>query len=171
MPNYETLDRVADSYIPLLAIVSLGSIVVAAVKAEWRMAGLRLLTIGALLAIAYGLMLVDRRLSIWSRFGLDYSTHTAVALVLVAFLAASKPRLSPVWWSSLIAYVLLMLYQGYHTLSDIIVTGVVVVVVGPAWLVVAVFLIVSRQLASHSADVPGQADLSLNATTTRSRRR
>ena len=73
MPNYETLDEIADSHVPLLAIVSLGFIVVAAFKAEWRMAGRRLLTIGALLTIAYGLMFLDRQLSIWSRFGLDYS--------------------------------------------------------------------------------------------------
>jgi hypothetical protein len=135
MLSYETLDTIADAYTPLLAIVSLAFIITPLLKAQWCVAALRLLTVSALLAITYGLMLVDGRFNIWLTFGLDYSTHTAVALVLVAFLAANQPRLTVFWVGSLIAYLLLMLYQGYHTTSDIVVTAVVVV--APAWLVIA----------------------------------
>lgn len=135
MPSYETLDTIADAYTPLLVIVSLAFIVVALFRAQWRVAGLRLLTVSVVVTIAYGLMFFDARFNIWSTFGLDYSTHTAVALVLVAFLTANRPRLTVLWVGSLIAYVLLMLYQGYHTVSDITVTAAVVIV--PTWLVVA----------------------------------
>lgn len=135
MPTYETLDTIADSYTPLLAIISLTLIVVAPFKGQWRLAGLRLLTLSILLGIAYGLMFFDAQFSICSTVGLDYSTHTAVALVLAAFLAANESRLTILWFSSLIVYVLLMLYQGYHTVSDIAVT--VAVIVFPVWLVVA----------------------------------
>ena len=135
MPSYETLDTIADAYTPLLAIISLTLIVVALFKAQWRLGGLRLLTLSAVLAIAYGFMFFDSRFNVWSTFGLDYSTHTAVALVLVAFLATNTPRLTIFWVSSLTSYGLLMLYQGYHTISDIAITAVVVIV--PAWLIIA----------------------------------
>jgi hypothetical protein len=135
MPSYETLDTIADAYTPLLAIISLAFTVVALFKAQWRLAGLRLLTLSTVLAIAYGLMVFDARFSIWSTVGLDYSTHTAVALVLVAFLAVNQSRLTAPGICSLIVYVLLMLYQGYHTVSDIAVTAAVVIV--PSWLAVA----------------------------------
>ena len=135
MFSYETLDKIADAYTPMLTIVSLAFIIVSVIKAQWRTAGLRLLTVTVILAIAYGLMFLDGRFNIWRTFGLDYSTHTAVALVLVAFLAATQPKLTIFWIGSLIAYALLMLYQGYHTISDIAVTAAVVV--APAWLVIA----------------------------------
>ena len=135
MPSYETLDTIADSYTPLLAIVSLALILTPLFKTQWRLAGWRLLTVVLVLSIAYGLMFIDGLFNLWPSFGLDYSTHTAVALVLVSFLATNKPRLSTLWFGSFVAYVLLMLYQGYHTVSDIVVTGVAVIV--PAWLVLS----------------------------------
>lgn len=128
MFSYETLDKIADAYTPMLAIVSLAFIIVSVIRAQWRTAGLLLLTVTMILAIAYGLMFLDGRFDIWRTFGLDYSTHTAVALVLVAFLAANNPQFAVFWVGSLMAYVLLMLYQGYHTVSDITVTAAVVVV-------------------------------------------
>jgi hypothetical protein len=134
-PSYETLDTIADAYAPLLLIVSLAFIVVALFRARWRAAGLLLLTVSAVLAIAYGIRFFDSRFNIWSTFGLDYSTHTAVALVLVASLTANMPRLAVLWVGSLIVYALLMLYQGYHTVPDIAATAAVVIV--PTWLVVA----------------------------------
>lgn len=135
MPSYEALDAIADAYTPLLAIMSLSFLVVALFKARWRLAGLRLLTLAAGLAVAYGLMYVDARFNIWPTLGLDYSTHTAVALVLVVFLGVNQARLVLPAVGSLIVYILLMLYQGYHTVSDIALTAAVVIV--PVWLVTA----------------------------------
>jgi len=135
MLSYETLDTIADAYIPLLALVCLALLVGALFKSQWRLTGLRFLVICALLSIAYGLMWFDSQFKLWPLFGLDYSTHTAVALVLVVFLAANMTRLAAFWVGSLVLYALLMLYQGYHTVSDIVVTAFVVFI--PAWLIVA----------------------------------
>jgi hypothetical protein len=135
MPSYETLDAIADAYTPFLLAASLAMVLVAAIKAEWRLAGRRLLAVIGMLAIAYGLMFLDRRFDLWPAFGLDYSTHTAVTVGLVAFLAVDKPRFAAVWATSLVAYFLLMLYQRYHTGADIATTAIVVAV--PSWLMLA----------------------------------
>lgn len=137
MPSYETLDAIADAYTPLLALVSLTLIILPLFNLRWQLAGVRLLTVTGVLLIAYGLMFLDGRFEIWSTFGLDYSTHTAVALGLTTFVAINNPKLTTIWFGSLIAYVLLMLYQQYHTVADIAVTGAVVIV--PTWLLLAFF--------------------------------
>lgn len=89
MPNYETLDSIADAYIPLLATFSLVFIVVPLLQSRRRIAALRLLAIALLLVSAYGLMFLDARLNIWALFDLDFSTHTAVALIVPAWMLAA----------------------------------------------------------------------------------
>lgn len=128
MPSFEVLDLLADAYTPLLALAVLASIVLSARENSWRMGALRAASLAAGLAVAFGFMLLDMRLGIWPAFGLDYSTHTAVALVLVAFLVSDRPRFALLWIGSLIAYLLLMLYQGYHPLADIVTTAAAVII-------------------------------------------
>jgi hypothetical protein len=72
---------------------------------------------------AYLLHFVDRAFGIWKGFDLDYSTHTAVAVALGTSLA----RLGWAWavataalW---VAYTMLMIQMGYHTLADILTTA------------------------------------------------
>ena len=126
MLSYETLDSIADAYIPLLGAVAIAFIAVALIRKEWQLAVRRFLSLLSGLVIAYGFMFIDKALQIWSRFGMDYSTHTAVALVLVTLLVFCSRRFSPLWLASLIAYALLMLYQQYHTVADITSTATVV---------------------------------------------
>jgi hypothetical protein len=135
MPSYETLDLIADAYIPLLAILSMSLIVISVFKSHWQVAGLQVLALTFVLIISYGLMFLDNRFQIWPAFGLDYSTHTAVALSLVAFLSFNKSNRLIIWVGSFIAYLLLMLYQRYHTFSDIVVTSAVIFV--PVWFVLS----------------------------------
>jgi hypothetical protein len=135
MPSYETLDAIADTYVPLLAVVAFALIIVALFKRAWLVAGVWFATLGAALAVAYGFMFIDRHFGLWSTLGLDYSTHTAVALALLAPIITHLPRFAALWAGTLAAYVLLMLYQGYHTVSDIAVTAGAVIV--PIWLVAA----------------------------------
>jgi hypothetical protein len=78
------------------------------------------------LLLAYGLMFIDARYQIWPTLGLDYSTHTAVALVMIIFLCIAVRKYALVWAGSLMCYFLLMLYQEYHSIADIITTGLVV---------------------------------------------
>lgn len=126
MPSFETLDAIADAYTPLLGVLSIAVIAVGGFRKQWRLTGRRLLVFAVALVLTYGLMILDARYQLWPALGLDYSTHTALALTLAIFLAMSTPRLKSVWYGSLVCYVLLMLYQGYHSLADILATAVVV---------------------------------------------
>ena len=127
--SYETLDKIADLYIPVLAFLSLLSVIhclrfnVASVKKS----GFRLFQLLTQVLMVYGLMFLDASFNIWpSLGGLDYSTHTALSLVLVVFLLLHHKKYSTVLVGSLGLYLLLMLYQQYHTVADIVVTAVVV---------------------------------------------
>jgi len=93
---------------------------------QWQ----RLLREGALLLVglisAYAIMFTDQYFSLWPYFELDYSTHSAAALVLVVSLSVMKVSLRGTWLLSLLCYFLLMLYQQYHSVADIISTVLVV---------------------------------------------
>ncbi len=49
------------------------------------------------LVVAYTIMFVDNALLLWPQFNMDYSTHTAVALVLVITLWVMKNSLQGIW--------------------------------------------------------------------------
>lgn len=126
MPSYETLDAIADAYIPSLAIISLILITAKLFTKQWKAAGIEITAFIVVALIAYGFMFLDRAMKIWPAFGLDYSTHTATALGLVMLLSFSMRKSAPFWISTLIAYILLMLYQRYHTVADIVTTAILV---------------------------------------------
>jgi hypothetical protein len=117
--SYETLDAIADTYIPILALVSFVSLGKTIISSQWRLLTIHSALLVAGILLAYGLMLLDIFAGIWPVLGLDYSTHTAVALVLVCYLAVVFRKYFAIWIGSSIAYFLLMLYQGYHTVADI----------------------------------------------------
>lgn len=124
--TYETLDTIADAYTPIIALCCLGIILLSLQhnrKRCWLLGAALLCG----LVVAYGLMAIDQQCSLWPRWGLDYSTHTAVSLVLVIFLVVTtKHPWGLISIGSLSAYFLLMLYQKYHTVEDILTTAVVV---------------------------------------------
>lgn len=128
MPSYATLDAIADAYTPLLALTCLVLLLRPLHGLQWRVLGLRGASLAAGAFVAYGLMFLDNRLAIWPMAQLDYSTHTAVALVLAIFLSMYWPASRLLCWVSLCAYGLLMLYQRYHSLADILTTAAVVAV-------------------------------------------
>lgn len=126
MPSYETLDAIADAYNPLLALISLLLIAARLFKAQWKPAGRGMAGFIAVALVAYGLMFLDRFLGIWPAFGLDYSTHTATSLGLVLLLSLEARKLATLWAVSLACYFILMVYQRYHTVSDIVTTTLAV---------------------------------------------
>jgi hypothetical protein len=132
--DYDTLDAIADTYIPSLAVLSVAACVPEAGINRLPGFAVRLATLTMLVAVSIGLMLADQKFGWWPAFGLDYSTHTALALSLVLWLATRWPRGGLVWWTSLGLYCALMLYQRYHTLSDIMTTAMVVAPL--TWLIV-----------------------------------
>jgi hypothetical protein len=125
--DYQTLDNIADSYIPMLAIIAFfASIFVpSGFHSRIKITIYRLGCVCTLLSVAYGFMFLDNTYAIWPNLGLDYSTHTAVSSVLVLFLILLIPLLSVLWITSLVVYYILMIYQQYHTISDIISTDIV----------------------------------------------
>ncbi|WP_416395616.1 hypothetical protein [Allohahella sp. A8] len=122
--NYETLDTIADAYVPLLGVICIVLIAQRALVTDWAHArkGVLLLIHG--LIVTYGLMVLDYQLGIWPAVGLDYSTHSAIAISLVLVALFIMPSLLWPLVSSLVGYGLLMLYQNYHTLADLLTTGV-----------------------------------------------
>ncbi len=126
MLDYETLDSIADIYLPLLGAISLTVTTITGITGRWQLLGIQAGALLTGLLIAYGLMFIDDYFRLWPLMDLDYSTHTAVALVLITFLIITLKQYVLFWISSLVLYILLMLYQGYHTLADITTTAFVI---------------------------------------------
>ena len=125
MLTYSQLDVIADSYIPLLAIISLCRLAMETAKSGVKKAFFELMLMVAAVFIVYMLMFIDNQFHIWPMLGLDYSTHTALSLVFVVYLSSKNHTL--LLWSicSFLCYALLMIYQQYHTAADIFSTGIV----------------------------------------------
>jgi len=135
---YQQLDYIADLYIPILALLSLGSVLLQ-VRPSWRSVGRPAARLGLLLALifsVYLLMFTDLHFSLWLKMdGLDYSTHTALSLVLIIFLVEAHRAYKILLIGSFISYLILMLFQRYHSVADIVVTALVIMVlsVGIFW--------------------------------------
>ena len=114
---------VADVYTPILLIVALFTIVVQWKKGN-KFNGLYL--VYAVLVV-YMLMFVDHYFQLWVRIGLDYSTHTAVALAFVIFIGMNKNNtMKLVLGSTMFIYCYLMFALGYHSWSDMMSTALVI---------------------------------------------
>lgn len=123
------LNKVAECYIPVLGFLSLLSLVFYSRLSfkKPKEVGIRFLLLVILLLIVYGLLMLDQRFGIWPSFGrLDYSTHTALSLALVMYLAFHHKKYQEVLVGSFVLYVPLMLYQKYNSVADIAVTGIVI---------------------------------------------
>lgn len=143
MTTYEILDAIADSYTPLLFLGYLAFAII-----YWRK-GDRLASAKGLagIIVAYALMFADNAFQVWKSAGLDYSTHSAVALVLILFLVHKRRWTSAITIalvSSLVLYYALEVYQQYHTVMDIVTTAVIV---GPV--VVLIYWAIGK--LSHSS--------------------
>ena len=131
MLTYQELDTIADAYIPTLLIISLVVFVIDIPKQGFKR---KLNEFGSLIIavlLVYAIMTIDNYLEIWPKFHLDYSTHTALSLVFVVYLSAKNMTLLALSALSFVLYVLLMLYQEYHTLADIISTFTILIL--PFW--------------------------------------
>lgn len=121
--SYANLDRIADAFLPLQALLALACIVLSLARAQFRRAALlgAVLVLGVVLV--YGMMGADNHWRWWPAAGLDYSTHTAAALALLLFLVVAWRALWPTWLVLLLAYLGLCLYQRYHPPADIVATA------------------------------------------------
>lgn len=126
--SYETLDIIADSYIPVLLVLFVAGLVLTIYqsRSNFRVVISHLGFLLGLLIVSYGLMFFDNAVHLWPTLSLDYSTHTAVALSLVFALCVSFPSRWKIFIISMLVYAALMLYQRYHSVLDIASTGIVI---------------------------------------------
>ncbi|MCL6269368.1 hypothetical protein M3P05_05335 [Sansalvadorimonas sp. 2012CJ34-2] len=124
--DYETLDTIADSYIPLLCVWVLVSVYLAVHRGDRYGVKRQLKCLLSGLVIVYGLMFLDEALAIWPAFDLDYSTHTALSLMFILYLSKFQPGGRVLQFVSFVAYLLLMRYQEYHSYLDMVTTGLIV---------------------------------------------
>ncbi len=131
MITFETLDRVADNVNPVFGVFTLAWAWV--VRKRSGHGGLfgnafTLLSVAAV----YALQWIDNRLHLWSRMSLDYSTHTAVCTALIVSLFWMDRRAGIGGIVLGVGYVVLMRYQNYHSLADIMTTAAVLVAISMA---------------------------------------
>ena len=126
--SYESLDRIADSYIPFLSLIALGSIIfpVNFSKSVFLRISVNFLFLIGLVLLVYILMYIDSCFGVFTYFGLDYSTHTALSMVLSCFLSWCHRKYWVYFIGVFLIYLMLMLYQAYHTVEDIVFTIAVV---------------------------------------------
>ena len=72
----------------------------------------------------YALTLADREFGWWESAGLDFSTHTGVALALAISLAHIERGLRPALAVLLVGYAALMIGLRYHSVLDIATSAV-----------------------------------------------
>ena len=126
MLTYEQWDTIADAYIPSLALIYFMLI---AYTIYQRQYGLALTYFAMTLlcsVVVYSLMFIDNAMHIWPRFNLDYSTHTALALVFVQsiwqIISNVKIFTKIFLILSFVSYLLLMKWMAYHSVRDMLTT-------------------------------------------------
>ena len=132
--TYENLDRIADAFVPAQAIAALLLALAHLARRRFLLVGKLFVLFAIGLVLVYGMMFADNRFGFWPAFGLDYSTHGSVALMLTAVLIVAWRRFWWLWCGLVLAYLGLCLYQRYHTVADIATTALYLV---PLHLVVA----------------------------------
>jgi hypothetical protein len=126
MFDYQTLDTLADSYTPLLALACLSWLLKGVYQKQFSKIKVHGGFIVYALLVSYGFMAWDNQFHVWPALGLDYSTHTAVAFSLVVSLCLLCSPLTKWWLASLFMYGGLMRYQNYHSYLDMLSTALVV---------------------------------------------
>lgn len=108
---------IADLYIPLLIFTWLFYLYQ---EAAIRRAEIKILLLSLLLV--YTVMFLDNYFNIWPIWGLDYSTHSAVALIFVVNLTWRNKTLQLLVPLSLLVYCCLMRKLNYHSFADTLIT-------------------------------------------------
>lgn len=113
---------------PLLALFALYQVVVAGLRHRFKTVLPLVLTVILGLPLAYGLLFIDHLTGLWGWAGLDYSTHTAFAMVMCS--ALNKVIVNKyAMWLILAGYLLLILIQEYHSVLDLLATGSLIAII------------------------------------------
>ncbi|MES1241507.1 MAG: hypothetical protein ABUT39_07800 [Acidobacteriota bacterium] len=121
----------ADAVAPLLALLALLNPAIRPSLGDrstvWRYLAAAALGVAGIYLVA-GL---DVWLGLWSRAGLDYSTHTAFVTTLAVSLGRSRPGWAWALVAVVLLYSLLIFALGFHGLGDIVTSAIVAAAVTP----------------------------------------
>lgn len=121
----------ADALAPLLALLALLNPAIRPPLGD-RRAVRRYFTATALgVAAIYLVAGVDFALGLWSRVGLDYSTHTAFATTLAISIRRSRPGWIWAMGTALVVNAALILALGFHSFGDVVTSTIVAAAVTP----------------------------------------
>ena len=126
MLTYQQWDAIADAYLPALLVISLIFLINTLRLKQFKQGAVEFLLLLLGTISIYSVMFIDNSLKIWPSFNSDYSTHTALALVFVFYLCQKHKIAFIGAIGSMCAYIILMMYQEYHTFLDIVTTSLVV---------------------------------------------
>ena len=126
MLTYQQWDAIADSYLPFLLVLSLIFLFKTFWRKKFNQGAIEFASLFLGTVSIYSIMFIDNSLRIWPSFNSDYSTHTALALVFIFYLCQKHKMALVGSIVSMCAYIVLMMYQEYHTFLDIITTSLVV---------------------------------------------
>ena len=131
MLTYEQWDTIADAYIPTLALIYFMLIGYKIYQRQYGLASTHFVITLLCSVVVYSLMFLDNAIHIWPRFNLDYSTHTALALVFVQSIWQITPSVKKptklFLALSFFSYLLLMKWMGYHSVLDMLTTILVLI--------------------------------------------
>jgi membrane-associated phospholipid phosphatase len=122
---YALAHGVADAVAPLLALLALLNPVIRPPLGDRRAVRRYLVATALGVAGIYLVAALDFALGLWSRAGLDYSTHTAFATTLAISLWRSRPGWVWALGAVLLVNALLILALGFHSLGDVVTSTIV----------------------------------------------
>jgi len=122
--TYAQIDLVADSYIPILLCMIFLYLSLDLKSKNFLYFFALLVRSIACVCVVYVMMFIDIQFSIFHRYDLDYSTHTALSSALLTCLVNSVESfwMKIVYFLSLNFYFFIMIFQKYHSLADIFFT-------------------------------------------------
>jgi hypothetical protein len=126
MLSHESLKVVADTVNPILGLLAI-ALPITKWRGQWRPASMQIGVTLMTVALTYLFRAVFDLEGLWASRQLDFSTHTAICVVLVIALSSLDWKRAWIWCVILIAYAQLMTYQHYHTWIDIGTTAAVMV--------------------------------------------
>ena len=125
MLSHQTLKVVADAVNPSLGILAI-VLPFAKSREAWRQAAAHLGVTLVIVALTYLFRAGLQLEALWASWGMDFSTHGAICIVLVVALSSLAWKRFWVWGVIFVSYDALMVYQSYHTWADIGTTSAVV---------------------------------------------
>jgi len=129
----QALHLLADVLDPLLALLALLHPAMRPPLGDRRTLRLYFLAAALGLAGVYAVAGADSAFSIWDRFGLNYSTHTAFAVSLALSIGLARPRWGWALGMGIIAYSILIVLLGFHGPADVMTSGLVAALVTVPW--------------------------------------